>query len=109
MGKGGLQPRCRTCLHEQQKKRRQSTWDNARLKYVYGLTVDDILNKLKEQDNKCAICETTFENRTNTVVDHCHHTGKFRGLLCRTCNVGIGQLRDDPDIVLKAYKYLCLS
>ncbi|MCP4994783.1 MAG: hypothetical protein GY934_13530 [Gammaproteobacteria bacterium] len=39
-------------------------------------------------------------------VDHCHRTHAIRGLLCRTCNSGIGLLKDDPTIVAKAAAYL---
>lgn len=109
MGKDKKQPRCKECLHAAQKKRRQENWDAARLKYTYGISVQEVLDMLEKQDNKCAICAEEFLERRHTVVDHCHRTGKFRGMLCRKCNVGIGQLRDSSEIVYKAYKYLCHS
>lgn len=39
-------------------------------------------------------------------VDHNHTTKKFRGLLCFACNVALGNLKDDPQRVLKLYQYL---
>ncbi len=52
-----------------------------------------------------ASCETC-DSQTDLVPDHSHATGAFRGTLCRTCNLGIGLLKDNPDILLKAVLYL---
>lgn len=51
---------------------------------------------------KCPICLKTF----NLVVDHCHKSNKFRGLICRRCNFGIGYLQDNPKNCQRAAKYL---
>jgi hypothetical protein len=77
----------------------------------YGLTSWDFLQMFKEQNGKCKICGTekfySHEGKANIpVVDHCHKTGNVRGLLCNNCNRGIGLLKDDKDIVFKAYNYL---
>ena len=62
------------------------------------------------QCGKCAICKQMMEPRgrmkSSATVDHNHETGKVRGLLCRGCNHGIGQLKDDPEVLLSAYEYL---
>lgn len=52
---------------------------------------------------KCECCNRT-ENKL--VVDHDHITGKFRGWLCKSCNLGIGKLGDDLKSVKMAVKYL---
>ena len=57
------------------------------------------------QDGKCAICSNPQENR-RLAVDHCHKTGKVRGLLCQGCNTGIGGLKDDTERIKKAIDYL---
>jgi hypothetical protein len=72
------------------------------LKARYGLTPDDVAVMVAEQDGKCAICR----DRAAEHVDHDHRTGEVRGILCFTCNVGLGNFRDDPDLMLKAHRYL---
>ena len=57
-----------------------------RIKNSYGLTAEEYENMVVQQDNKCVICDTD----SKLVIDHCHTTGKVRGLLCHKCNVSIG-------------------
>lgn len=59
---------------------------------------------LKKQDYRCAICNTQIQGRA--CVDHDHKTMKIRGLLCNTCNSGIGMLKDDPAMMFRATQYL---
>jgi Recombination endonuclease VII len=61
---------------------------------------------LEKQGGLCAICGKPDETVRRMSLDHCHDTGKLRGMLCNGCNVGIGMLGDDPDRVLAAYNYL---
>ena len=75
----------------------------------FGITLDDYNRMLKSQNNRCAICNgTETGNRThnNLSVDHCHATGKVRGLLCHDCNTGIGSMKDDVELLDKAIAYL---
>jgi Autographiviridae endonuclease VII len=78
------------------------------LKRNYGLTVDQYDALLTEQQGRCAICGGTEPgpNYARFVVDHCHRTGKVRGLLCALCNWGIGYLQDNPEIMTSATVYL---
>lgn len=72
------------------------------------------LNKHQElllkQDSKCAICGrsggTGLTNGTRLHVDHDHKTNKIRGLLCGSCNVGLGHFRDRKDLLQIAINYL---
>lgn len=57
-----------------------------------------------EQLGLCAICHKPEDIKL--AVDHCHDTGKIRGLLCKRCNMGIGLLGDSPEITLNATLYL---
>jgi hypothetical protein len=69
----------------------------------YGLTVESYQQLLDSQSGLCAICESV---PVNPHVDHDHDTGKVRGILCGTCNSGIGYLKDNSSIVEKAALYL---
>jgi hypothetical protein len=64
----------------------------------------------ESQSGKCAICEQPMEPRgrkkSAVTVDHNHQTGKVRGLLCRGCNSGLGNFKDDPNVLRFAYEYL---
>ena len=70
----------------------------------YGITHEDYDSMLKEQGNVCAICKKPPKKKLD--VDHCHTTGKVRGLLCRACNVLVGLMERDPKAVAPALKYL---
>ena len=76
------------------------------LKANYGLTVEDFDNMLTAQDNKCGACGDTFVDQKSTHVDHCHSTGKIRGLLCRDCNIALGLLKDDPERIQGLKNYI---
>jgi hypothetical protein len=78
------------------------------LKQKYGITSDDYFQMLKNQNNVCAICQKGQPDKKGKKlsVDHCHKTGKVRGLLCTNCNQGLGQFRDDTDVLGKAINYL---
>lgn len=87
-----------------------------KLKESYGITMEDYDALYAEQDGCCAICGTVKEawapgagregrNRF-LVVDHRHADGLIRGLLCGHCNRGLGQFRDDPEVMLAAITYL---
>jgi hypothetical protein len=69
----------------------------------YGLTVEDFDRMLAEQGGVCAICSREHERMC---VDHCHETGKVRGILCSPCNRAIGQLGDTVEHVQRAVTYL---
>ena len=61
---------------------------------------------IADQKGKCAICEAELDNGKHTCVDHCHTTGKIRGLLCTRCNWALGGFKDNPVILHSAIKYL---
>lgn len=73
----------------------------------YGLTEEEYISMLESQNGKCAICGDKEPGRyKNFNIDHCHETGINRGLLCVRCNLGIGNLKDSPEILRKAAEYL---
>lgn len=103
---------CKECSSDYHKNYSKDNRDHLKklskinkLKRHYNLSIEEF-NKMKEkQKNCCAICETSFDN-TKVHVDHCHDSGKVRGLLCNMCNTGIGFLKDSYEIVRSAAKYL---
>ena len=76
----------------------------------YGITIEDFNKMLIEQDKKCLICGRTAieagKRRKHLSVDHCHKTGKVRGLLCIHCNTGLGAFDDNIDRLELAMVYL---
>jgi hypothetical protein len=89
--------RCKEC---EGYLRRVSHRGNRSLLKLYGITADDYQTMLAAQGGLCAICgkPDSGKRRNSKVplnVDHCHTTGKVRGLLCTRCNLGIGNFDDD--------------
>lgn len=78
------------------------------LKTKFSLSLSDYERMLAEQDGKCAICLLLIyeHRRKHFDVDHDHVTGAVRALLCARCNVCIGQMNDDPDLLERAAAYL---
>jgi prolyl oligopeptidase PreP (S9A serine peptidase family) len=75
--------------------------------YTYGITLEEYNQLFLEQKGKCAICGRHQSELKRTMsIDHDHETGKIRGLLCQKCNVGIGSLNDDIDLLNKGIQYL---
>lgn len=80
---------------------------NKYLERLYGITLEQYNETLDKQEGKCGICETHQSNfKRDLSVDHCHKTGNIRGLLCDSCNIALGNFKDNPDILKKALKYL---
>jgi hypothetical protein len=91
--------------NRQSRRREKKAKRIEQVKYTYGLTEADYLAKIQEQNNVCAICK---EKQLNKVlcIDHNHVTGKVRGLLCNSCNIGLGHFRDNSKILHSAIEYL---
>ena len=77
------------------------------LKRCFGITLEEYGKMLENQGDVCAICGGSPDAKGKEfAVDHDHNTGKIRALLCRGCNVGIGNLKDDPELLEKAAAYI---
>lgn len=85
----------RKCYNYDKKKARE-------LKRRYNITIDEYNKLYDAQHGKCCICGID----QTLVVDHCHRTGKIRGLLCNGCNMAIGKLGDSVETLEKAIAYL---
>ena len=88
------------------------------IKKRFGLTLEEYdlisLRFWTEQNGCCAICgfeatsygKATAKDKNTLHLDHCHKTGKIRGLLCMKCNSALGYFGDSSDTLYKAYIYL---
>jgi Recombination endonuclease VII len=74
------------------------------LKCSYRTSLEEYEQLLVRQNGACPICGKQTTKRL--CVDHCHATGRVRGLLCSKCNLGIGQLDDDPGLMRAAIAYV---
>lgn len=81
--------------------------EDARLQDKYGITAEQRDVMLAAQGFKCAVCSTASPGgQGNWHVDHCHTTGRVRGLLCCNCNRGLGYFRDNSEFLTNAIAYL---
>lgn len=95
------------------RKTRYNLYKHKELVNSYDLSLIDYNKMLAAQNYVCAICgkpEKTIHHVTNEpkalAVDHCHKTGKVRGLLCQRCNRVLGKVRDSIDLLDKMKVYL---
>lgn len=89
----------------------EAGYDNAYYKRTYGITKHDFDSMWELQGGKCALCGTTgflmrSHHRKKLVVDHCHKTGRVRGLLCHNCNRALGLFQDNPGVLRAAAGYV---
>ncbi len=120
-GKQGRATECKPC----RRLARQETWANdpdyvkkcneatrnSQLIAKYGIdsnTYDKMQDDCKGVCECCGKPETdvAFGKTRKLAVDHCHTTGKVRGLLCRACNIGLGHFNDDPVKLQQAINYI---
>jgi len=104
---------CKECKNASIRKHRESNpelfYESMRYsqaKIRYGIEKEDYLQLLESQNHLCAICSESLDMGRQTHIDHCHDTGRIRGILCGSCNKGIGMLRDSPTILRSAADYL---
>lgn len=110
----GYSHKCKECTKESTakyrgiKRAKNPDWQREiDLKHSYGISLSDWNELFQKQNGCCAICgdhQSTLSKKLR--VDHCHKTGPVRGLLCATCNSGIGMLKDDVKVLEKAISYL---
>jgi hypothetical protein len=75
-------------------------------RFKYGLEPEDKKTLIEKQNNSCAICGYKFGQKEGDMhIDHCHTTNVVRGLLCNSCNTGLGHFRDSPELLNKAAEY----
>lgn len=109
---GGYHPACKDCraladksYYKRTREQRLKSFRVAKLRR-YGLTPEEYDQMVAAQGGLCASCGDPPTAGDKLCVDHCHDTGRIRGLLCRSCNLGIGYFRNDPARLQDAIVYL---
>ena len=105
--------RCKPCAREKVREHRRNLTPEQKAEraehrrlYIrlrlYGLSVSEFLELKANQEHKCAVCKRA----ERLGVDHCHTSGKVRGLLCSNCNTALGHLKEDESIILSLLAYV---
>ena len=104
----GREAICKSCRNEDNRTHRKENKEHYakkdkhyHCKYKYGITLDEYDKRMSTSDC-CEICGS----KESLCYDHCHITKDFRGVLCRTCNLGLGQLGDTLESIQKVVAYL---
>jgi len=96
--KDNLADSCKACRNKQMVSNR------------YNISQRQIDSMLESQNHVCAICKNPQIVRPGRLaIDHCHVTGKIRGMLCSNCNQGLGKFKDDMSLLEAAIDYLSKS
>ena len=103
---------CKEC----DKKRLAENYDSIKyreqhLQRSYGITLNEYNQMLLDQNHQCAVCGTTEPGGKHGkfMVDHCHTTGRVRGLLCKRCNIALGEVEDNTQVLQSMIEYLQIS
>lgn len=104
-------PRIKRVYTEQElvdkNKRRIIKHKESMLKRKYDISIKDFEDMLEDQENRCAICGVNFKDvKGYPSIDHDHLSGDVRGVLCHSCNVGLGFFKDDIARLQEAIEYL---
>jgi len=78
----------------------------ARFLRIYGISIEQYEEMFEAQGGVCARCEEPPQEALRLAVDHCHTTGKVRGLLCGPCNTYLGRLEANLDRLEKDMAYI---
>jgi hypothetical protein len=117
--KDGCMSQCKECnkaagrkYHADNREVQRKNRINYNLKSKYNMTIECRDRMLVSCGYRCEICSSkvttpTSKNESGVAnIDHCHTTGKVRGILCGPCNRAIGLLQDSPELLTKASNYL---
>ena len=115
-GTRSYRPSCKECeikkklqkYHEGGGKEEQKKRSFRALMRSYGISEEIYEQERIKQNYKCLLCgaDEKDQHHGRLFVDHCHNTGKYRGLLCGVCNTGLGAFKDNVEVMQKAIEYL---
>ena len=93
--------------NEANRVKRLRSYSSSSFKKRYGITIDQRDELFASQRFACAACGiTTNPSKKFWHIDHCHTTGRVRGILCANCNIALGQVSDNIDHLRKLITYL---
>lgn len=105
--KSGYINTCKTCKktrYPTSEEQKQKQWER-QIKRNYGITIADYDRMFAEQNGACMGCYQP-PKKQRLSVDHCHETGRVRGLLCQNCNIALGLVNDSAFILANLTKYV---
>lgn len=103
----GLNYHCNHCRNEQRKKWGKETgYKTQPTKWAkFKLTEEQYNQYFVDAGHKCSCCGATSQER-RLCLDHCHATGKIRGVLCNNCNTALGLVHESTDVLYNLIKYI---
>lgn len=102
---------CKVCACEKSREWRAADTERAKdlnRHRAFGLRRGEYAAMSAAQNGFCACCGRT-PGAKGLAIDHCHRTGRVRGLLCGNCNLGLGNFQDNPELLRKAISYLTMG
>jgi hypothetical protein len=112
-----IKSRCNHCLYLEHRRwseenpdsvreyRSRHKWTLKKRCNRHDISVEDFWSIYENQDGVCPICENDIDPE-DSAIDHNHETGNVRGLLCKTCNRGLGMLKDSERVLHNAIDYI---
>lgn len=107
--KDGYRSNCKDCRVELSREdyvKDPRRYRDVQLKRHYGINIEEYEKLIRDNNGKCAICKRECSTKRKLCVDHCHVKNKVRGLLCNSCNQGLGKFEDSVEFLIEAIKYL---
>jgi len=107
----GFNSYCKECIAKRNKDRRKADprkQEDCRLRKAYGITLEEYEQMVEDRNGLCDGCKEAPASGYNKglYVDHCHETGKVRGILCQQCNTALGMVRDRVETLHNLIAYL---
>jgi hypothetical protein len=111
----GVHAYCKPCFNAYKVQRRKTgVWQNREKKYndrhniekLYDVSIAEYREMVRKADGVCEICGGLPKGKGRLSIDHCHTTGRIRGVLCGPCNSVLGMAQESEDILNKAVSYL---
>lgn len=101
---------CQTCYTRRWRANNQESDRRKRKDYnlrkCYGISIEVFDALYESQDGRCVLCLKKFIDEKSAHVDHCHDSGRVRGLLCYPCNKALGQLGDSKESIRRVLAYV---